>query len=214
MRPKEQRDFEFALDTVSPTNFFGKTFILAVKIWYVNAAIKIIRAVVSSLYIRLCQEKRTCNKAAATGVHLCQDGKKKDYKKICFIACNYIFKALKRLIQSPPPVKGIVSSHCILLAFQWVYPGVIIHAYAFHLGQAMWRKLQELGLIVINIKQKIKKMALPFLPAENVVPAFAHLTDQSKIISLLYSWIDYKKQIQARIFSVWKEHPNGIISSK
>ena len=62
-----------------------------------------------------------------------------------------------------------------------VIPDATIKGCAFHWGQAVWLKAQELGLQVAYQEDKdifnfIRKLlALPFLPAEHITDMFKHI---------------------------------------
>ena len=61
------------------------------------------------------------------------------------------------------------------------FPNIAISGCNFHWGQALWRKVQELGLAVAYhtsrpINQYIKlPFALPFLPQGHIIPSFTEI---------------------------------------
>ena len=63
-------------------------------------------------------------------------------------------------------------------AFSTIFPLTDRKGCHFHWTQALWRKVQDLGLAVeYNSKLKVKKFirrlfALPFLPSEHILPIF------------------------------------------
>ncbi len=79
-------------------------------------------------------------------------------------------------------------------AMQSAFPQAVLSGCHFHFSQALWKKLQKLGLVQIykqdlSIKKHVKLlMALPFLPANLINPMaqtlfsqeFDHLTAQQK----------------------------------
>ncbi|XP_078359100.1 uncharacterized protein LOC144643656 [Oculina patagonica] len=101
--------------------------------------------------------------------------KKKDYKAV--------FEALARILPVSPDVKRITVDFEMALwsALRVVFPSVKIKGCLFHLTQALWRKVQELGLqTVYNSDQGThdlirKMMALPFLPAKIIKQSFQKL---------------------------------------
>ena len=62
-----------------------------------------------------------------------------------------------------------------------VFPTVPIRGCAFHWGQAVWRKVQDLGLQTSYMEREEtynfckKLMALPYLPSDSIPGLFAHL---------------------------------------
>ena len=62
-----------------------------------------------------------------------------------------------------------------------VFPTVPVRGCAFHWGQAVWRKVQDLGLQTSYMEREEtynfckKLMALPYLPSASIQGLFAHL---------------------------------------
>ena len=62
-----------------------------------------------------------------------------------------------------------------------VFPTVPVRGCAFHWGQAVWRKVQDLGLQTSYMEREEtynfckKLMALPYLPSDSIPGLFAHL---------------------------------------
>lgn len=81
-------------------------------------------------------------------------------------------------------------------AIQDRFPGFIIQGCAFHWTQAVFRKVQELGLQrAYNERGDIfsflrQVMALPFLPPEHIMPVFQHLEQRARS-NLLITFMDY-----------------------
>ena len=80
----------------------------------------------------------------------------------------------------------------------------------FHYTRAVWLHVQHLGLSpAYNLQNSthkyIKKlMALPFLPAQYVIPVFTALVDQMRLVSeskLKRYQCKTDKQLHAKIFS-------------
>ena len=105
--------------------------------------------------------------------------RKKDYRKVL----NAILQALP----SPPVVKNAVMDYELSLwkSFPKIYPDVQIRGCSFHWTQAVWRRIQLLGLQQQYINDIAthdfcrKLMALPFLPAEHIEPAFRNLEEHA-----------------------------------
>ena len=103
--------------------------------------------------------------------------RKQDYKKV--------LKKVKNMLPRPPQVEKVVAD---FEARMWrgmlgVFPNIKIQGCYFHWTQAIRRKIGELGLLKSfnhkgNVHTFCKKiMALPFLPQENIPPAFYGLRD-------------------------------------
>ena len=98
----------------------------------------------------------------------------KDYKAV--------LQAVLDVLPGPPAVEEIVMDfeRAAWSAASRVVPDVHCQGCAFHWGQAVWRKTQELGLRraylhdsdTFNILRKL--MTLPLLPAEHITPGTVH----------------------------------------
>ena len=103
--------------------------------------------------------------------------RKKDNRKI--------LTAILEALPNPPLVKSAVMDFELSLwkAFPKVYPGVKLQGCSFHWTQAVWRKIQLLGLQQQYMSDVSthdfcrKLMTLPFLPAEHIEPAFRNLVE-------------------------------------
>ena len=103
---------------------------------------------------------------------------KKDYKKV--------FKAVKSLllafVVSTITIDFEAAMRC---AIPLVFPGVTILGCYFHWAQAVWRKVQELGLQVAynndnNTHKYIQKLlSLPYLPTEHINRVFRALQQKA-----------------------------------
>lgn len=89
----------------------------------------------------------------------------------------------------------------VLIAWKAIrneFPNTIIKGCAFHFGQAVWRKVQELGLRTTYSKRGPEYryirslMALPFLPWADIQPAFDRLSARaaSPELQQLVGYID------------------------
>ena len=103
-------------------------------------------------------------------------GKKKiDYKAV--------FQVLLDILPRPPAVKELVLDFeaAVWLAARDILPQIQLRGCSFHWAQAVWRKVQHVGLQAAYSEDadmhKIIKMllALPFPPAEHIPPAFTYL---------------------------------------
>ena len=96
--------------------------------------------------------------------------RKKDYKAI--------LRAVLNLLPTTPAIKEFVTDFesSTWGAVATVLPEVKLQGCAFHWGQAVWRKTQEIGLRRAYLNDDathkyIKKLlALPLLPAEHIPP--------------------------------------------
>ena len=102
-------------------------------------------------------------------------GKKKlDYKAV--------FQVLLDILPRPPAVQELVLDFeaAVWLAVD-ILPQIQLRGCSFHWAQVVWREVQHVGLQTAYSEDadmhKIIKMllALPFLPAEHISPAFTYL---------------------------------------
>ena len=97
-------------------------------------------------------------------------------------------------------------------AFRDIFPEANRKGCHFHWTQALWRKVQALGLVVAyNTNAQVQKfirrlMCLPFLPHEHIRPTFASIlaldTAQNHMSPVLRQFLDYI-QTQWIFSSVW-----------
>ena len=105
--------------------------------------------------------------------------RKRDYKAL--------LTSLLTLLLHPPAVQEFVTDFesAMWRAVATVLPEVKLKGCAFHWGQAVWLKAQEIGLQRPYLKDNsthryVKKLlALPLLPAEHIAPVFATLKDNT-----------------------------------
>ena len=108
--------------------------------------------------------------------------------------CDYraVLQAAIDLLPSPPEVRSITLDFETALwnMFRDLLPSVSLKGCLFHWTQALWRKVQELGLEPPyrndsrTYKYIRKLMALPFLPAARILPEFQRLKDGARTASL------------------------------
>ena len=121
--------------------------------------------------------------------------------------CDYrrVLKAIRNLLPDEIKVQCIVADFEAALwqAVEKVFPTKQIQGCVFHWTQAIWRKVQGLGLgsaykdddVVHKYMRQI--MALPFLPHEHIKPMFNSLKDlatslplQNLVQYVQTTWID------------------------
>ncbi|XP_061178328.1 uncharacterized protein LOC133186965 [Saccostrea echinata] len=111
-----------------------------------------------------------------------------------------IFKKLKEIIPGVPQVQTFVVDFekGAWKAIREEFPNTLIKGCAFHFGQAVWRKVQELGLRTTYTKRGAEYryirslMALPFLPSADIQPAFDRLSARatSQELQQLVAYMD------------------------
>ena len=103
--------------------------------------------------------------------------RKRDYRRV-------LIEVLKALPAAPAVKRAIVDFKSGLWkAISKVYPDVNVKGCSFHWTQAIWRKIQFLGLQQQYINNSSthnfcrKLMALPFLPPEHIETAFRNIQE-------------------------------------
>ena len=111
------------------------------------------------------------------------------------------FRRLLALLPSSPAVTTVVADFEAAL---WrsvphaLGEQVVMHGCTFHWSQALWRKLQELGLAAAYMQHDSlhrycrRLMALPFLPADSISAAFSAIKDRARAPKLqaLVGYVD------------------------
>ncbi|KAK4320523.1 hypothetical protein Pmani_008626 [Petrolisthes manimaculis] len=94
-------------------------------------------------------------------------------------------------------------------ALRSVFDDPVIYGCAFHFGQALWRKVQELGLQTSYSKRDSvyklvrKVFALPFLPHDDIKETFDELSCKVGVIGPVREFMDYVDQTWLQS-PVWK----------
>lgn len=146
------------------------------KNWYVDGTFKLCKAPFTQLLTVNAFVRREDHAKQVPLVFALMSGKKKkDYRAV--------IREIIKNIPGQPSVKKVTVDfeRAIWSAFQKVLPEVRIMGCAFHWSQALWRKVQELGLQqgyrndrgTHDLVRKL--LALPFLPADEIPNAFHRL---------------------------------------
>ena len=116
-----------------------------------------------------------------------------------------VFKAIRNLAPNLNDVDMVTDfESAIWGAARKVFPGAVVHGCSFHWAQAVWRHIQELGLVRAfrsspDVRKYIKVLlALPLVPADEIEVAFnlhaSMATDQLKplVEYINQTWINGK----------------------
>ncbi|XP_064636946.1 uncharacterized protein LOC135493499 [Lineus longissimus] len=218
-RPQDPTDLEFELqeDRVAE-NFFKadinvrdrRHFIFATdeqihllskaKTWYADATFKLCRSPFKQLFsINAFVKSGEDTKQLPLAFALMSGRKKRNYKAI--------LQRLKEIVGEVRVDNIVIDFESAMWgAFRRVFPGINITGCLFHWTQAIWRKVQELGLQTAyandrNAHDYIKKlMALPFLPADRIREIFDVMKTRatSQPLSQLVTYIE----------NTWFDNPN------
>ena len=116
--------------------------------------------------------------------------RKRDYR--------HVLKAVQNLLPDHIELQCVVADFESVLwrAVEKVFPGVHIQGCVFHWTQAIWRKVQELGLVIAyqtnDAAHKFIRriMALPFFPREHIPQMFMEVHDLG-MFQALRSLVEY-----------------------
>jgi len=150
------------------------------KMWYIDGTFKLCRHPFTQLFtINIFVRKDDCAKQVPMVFVLMSGRKSKDYKKV--------LEAINEALTVEPSVKTIVADYekAAWKACRTVYPTVTMQGCVFHFTQAVWRKVQELGLQIqyqddhrtYNFIRQL--MALPFLPITEIAATFQYLENRA-----------------------------------
>ena len=141
------------------------------KRWYVDATFNVVKPPFTQLWSIHAFVKSGDDTKQLPLLFCVMSGKRKR---------NYraVLRAVIRSLPTQPAVKEIVLEAATWNAISSVLQDVSMMGCCFHWTQAVWGKIQEVGLqrdyMQDNATYKIlrKLMCLPFLPAEHIIPAF------------------------------------------
>lgn len=157
------------------------------KTWYVDATFHVVRSPFYQLYtIHVFVRSEDAMKQLPVILCIMSRRRKKDY--------IYILTAIKEMLPSEPRVKRIVMDFekALWRAADSVFSAVQIKGCAFHFSQALFRKIQELGLQPLyrsdegTHKLLRKFMALCFIPQQHIVGIFQQLKAAATTAPLLH----------------------------
>lgn len=214
-RPKDPSDLSFELDLgyleeTIPEEFFRREVVVGLnkhlifctdtqinslvkgKTWYVDGTFKVVKEPFYQLLSIHCFIK---SEEVMKQIPLCfvvMSGKRlKDYKAV--------FKAILEILPAEPNVSSFVVDFeaGIWKALRSVFNDPVIHGCAYHFTQALWRKVQELGLQTLYCKRDsvykvVKKvLALQFLPHEDIREAFYELSSKVGVVGPVREFFNY-----------------------
>ena len=143
------------------------------KKWYVDGTFKVVRRPFTQLFSIHAFMQYDGNVKQMPLLFVLMSGKRrKDYKKV--------FSRIKEITDGQLKVKEVVLDFeaSVWRAIPEVFPDVVMRGCAFHWGQAVWRKVQELGLQTAysndNKTYKFVRqlLSLPYVPHEHIQGLF------------------------------------------
>lgn len=217
-RPKDPSDLTFDLDLdyleeTIPEEFFRRTvivggkkhfifcttkqanYLVKGKTWYLDGTFKVVKQPFYQLLSIHCFVK---NEDCMKQIPLCfviMSGKRsKDY--------TAVLKAVTEILPATPSVSSFVVDFEAGLwkGIRSIFNDPMIKGCAYHFTQALWRKVQELGLQTLycrrdNVYKIVKKvLALPFLPHEDIEEAFCELSGKVGVIGPVREFMDYVRE--------------------
>lgn len=173
------------------------------KSWYIDGTFKVVR--------KPFQQLLSINTFVMSGdfakqvpmVFVAMSSKKKnDYKKV--------LKEILNALPTPPAVEQVTLDFeaAMWVALRNVLPKVQLQGSVFHWTQAVWRKIQELGLQVLYLRDEgtskylRKLMELPFLPSHEIPAMFESLKEDatSPVLRELTRYIE-NQWVKSHIFT-------------
>ena len=198
-RPQDPVDLDFTMDESNiPEGFLradietrGKrhlifateeqlTLLSKAKRWYVDGTFKLCRPPFTQLFtINAFVRQDDHAKQVPLLFVLMSSKRKHDYKKV--------LKKVLRMLPTTPSVEQVTADFetAVWGAFRKVLPEVQLLGCAFHWNQALWRKVQELGLQTAYMRDRAtngyirRLMALPFLPHETIAATLDNLKPEA-----------------------------------
>lgn len=137
--------------------------------------------------------------------------KKRDYKAV--------FRMVKDLLPSMSLQEIILDYEMAMWkAADSIFPAVTVRGCAFHWGQAVWRKVQDLGLQTSYMEREEtyafckKIMALPYLPPDIIPGLFDHIKEAATTDGLVQlcqyisnTWVENAALWNPRQWSVFNQ---------
>ena len=167
--------------------------LLRAKHWFVDGTFKVVRSPFVQLFSVHAFVRQGDSLKQIPPVYFLMSGKTTtDYEAI--------FRTLLRIL--PLGNIGVRSitldfEAAVWVALKKVLPSVSLKGCLFRWNQAIWRKIQQLGIVTNSKKDSAYKfcrrvMALPFLPSEPIYPTFCILRSsvQPGLFSVLMHYID------------------------
>ncbi|XP_078372705.1 uncharacterized protein LOC144656350 [Oculina patagonica] len=150
------------------------------KNWYVDGTFKLCRKPFTQLFtINVFVRSGEQAKQVPLMFVLMSGRRKRDYRAV--------LKEVIRLLPSQPAVSRITLDFesALWTVLRELLPDTTLQGCLFHWTQALWRKVQELGIEPAyrnashTYKYVRKLMALPFLPEDKIGEMFQHLKDNA-----------------------------------
>ena len=150
-----------------------------------DSTFKVVREPFTQLYsIHLFVKQDGALKQVPLAFVLMSGKRRRDYKKV--------LEAIRNLLPDEINLQCIFADFEAALwrAVEQVFYDAQIQGFVFHWTQAIWRKVQDLGLTTVYksddaVYKYIKQlMALPFLPHEHIQPMFCLLKDLATSVPL------------------------------